>query len=290
MNNNFQVGDKVRVKPCDMTDNERLYFNGMESLQTALNDIDAVLLNKAKEIGLTSLPEGRSDLLALLFSPASPSPVEAREYWDSVYKYTLADKDFLVPAWVLDFADKYAANIKATPPASSGETMRWRNGSEGVPETNELFHLAHWRRVVDKVPLMPIGLNNSGAFIAQFGKVYDLIDVEFLDESASPSDIREDAIKPVSDYQELWDEFAEYVDDDIDSLSTFAGRTVLTDTNFKKLISRLPKTGKEEVLPFAEWVRTETVADGAPKLYHKGSGQRLTLSQLYDLYTQSLNK
>lgn len=132
--------------------------------------------------------------------PPSPSPVEVDkpDKLDFILNMTgikpriIGFDVFYLTSQVRAILEKWDALCL---PASSGETMRWRNGSEGVPETNELFHLAHWRRVVDKVPLMPIGLNNSGAFIAQFGKVYDLIDVEFLDERASPSDTREDAIK-----------------------------------------------------------------------------------------------
>jgi len=41
------------------------------------------------------------------------------------------------------------------------------------------------------------------------------------------------------DIDELWDEHSEYIDDDIDSLSNFAGRTVITGTKFKAMMQLL---------------------------------------------------
>jgi hypothetical protein len=44
--------------------------------------------------------------------------------------------------------------------------------------------------------------------------------------------------------EELWDKYSEHIDDDIDSLQTIAGSTVLTESNFKKLISELTSIQK----------------------------------------------
>lgn len=52
-------------------------------------------------------------------------------------------------------------------------------------------------------------------------------------------------------------------------------------------ISKMMRVASEQ---FAEWVRMNTVADGAPLYYHIGTKQRKTYSQLYDLYLNDLKK
>lgn len=59
-------------------------------------------------------------------------------------------------------------------------------------------------------------------------------DCEWLDESPSKES---DAVDP----DELWDEYSEHIDDDIDSLSIVAGSAVMTRESFKKLMDRIKR-------------------------------------------------
>lgn len=56
--------------------------------------------------------------------------------------------------------------------------------------------------------------------------------VWYLDESTTPP------VKEVA-YDELWDEFSEHIDDDIDSLFRVAGGSVLTERQYNKLVAKL---------------------------------------------------
>ncbi|MES2382339.1 MAG: hypothetical protein V4538_14935 [Bacteroidota bacterium] len=41
--------------------------------------------------------------------------------------------------------------------------------------------------------------------------------------------------------EELWDEYSEYMDDDLDSCQRFAGQSIMTKRQFEKLIASLPQ-------------------------------------------------
>lgn len=58
----------------------------------------------------------------------------------------------------------------------------------------------------------------------------DLQDTEWLDESPSA---------PLADADELWDEFSEHIDDDIFSLETVAGSTVMRKNDFYKMMEKI---------------------------------------------------
>lgn len=72
---------------------------------------------------------------------------------------------------------------------------------------------------------------------------YDWTDT--LDGSCCIKDIANAFESPptttVLDSEELWDEFAELIDSDIDSLQYYAGRNIITQESFKKLMAKICK-------------------------------------------------
>lgn len=68
--------------------------------------------------------------------------------------------------------------------------------------------------------------------------------LEWLDESGAPAAAREE--DAVAIFEELWDEHAEYIDDDIDSLSRWAGSTVVDKEQFKALLAQLWEAIKKQ--------------------------------------------
>lgn len=49
--------------------------------------------------------------------------------------------------------------------------------------------------------------------------------------------------------EELWDEFSQNIGDDIDALSYFAGRDVITEQDFHKAIEKLSAPSQGEATP-----------------------------------------
>jgi hypothetical protein len=54
--------------------------------------------------------------------------------------------------------------------------------------------------------------------------------------------------------EELWDDFSERIDSDIDSLNFFSGRDVITKEKFFKAVSIYKYGGESDAINFAEWV------------------------------------
>lgn len=63
--------------------------------------------------------------------------------------------------------------------------------------------------------------------------------------------------------EEIWDEFSEYMNDDLDSCQTFAGTTIMTKSSFMKAISKFnlpaPPSGEDAG---KGWLKREEHPDG----------------------------
>lgn len=104
-----------------------------------------------------------------------------------------------------------------------GERVRWVKASDKRPEGWQLA------RLIDSGKRFP-AMFSTHVIAGIDGKTYRPEEVEWLDESAAG---REE-VGP----QELWDEHAEYIDDNIDELVRWAGSTVITWEQFNKMMAK----------------------------------------------------
>jgi len=139
----------------------------------------------------------------------SPSPVEVviatLEYYQGIIKgfadratsdheRNICDHDFGNLTMAIKTIGMYKSFIdQAGPtPATSGETMRWVKANEKLPPVPGWK--AIWREVKSKAVVKISHVQNDQLLDANY-RHYKLEEVEWLDESASPSDTREEAIK-----------------------------------------------------------------------------------------------
>jgi len=59
-----------------------------------------------------------------------------------------------------------------------------------------------------------------------------------------------------------------------------------TEFEHKSIIAAMQEFAEQEAVEFAEWVRNNTIADGAPKLCYIKDKTRKTISELYNEFKQ----
>lgn len=121
----------------------------------------------------------------------------------------------------------------------------WVKASERTPSGHSSDY--HWRFIHNKKPINRNFHIESGRLIQEYGNTkgsYSLEELEWLDEQATPAAAREE--DAVTIFEELWDEHAEYIDDDIDSLSRWAGSTVVDKEQFKTVVAKMWELFKQQ--------------------------------------------
>lgn len=105
---------------------------------------------------------------------------------------------------------------------------RWVKASERLPEKDGLYCFRVSGGYMGAyVTTGPKG--NRWVRDASWFTIANWKDCEWLDESGTAK------VNP----DELWDEFSEYIDTDIDSCQAFAGSTVMTKEGWRKVVERL---------------------------------------------------
>lgn len=167
-------------------------------------------------------------------------------------KYTLLPADDAVQTW-------FEENIQKDCGASSAiyKFRQWlrslsaesKSGPEwvkGSPKERRLYHArfkGHLSDLVHDGIIEPVTNPEYWQAIASGIRISikDSHIIEYLDESgAAASGERE------VDIDELWDEHSEHIDDDIDSLSRWAGSTVVDKEQFRTLVAQLYELFKQK--------------------------------------------
>ena len=104
----------------------------------------------------------------------------------------------------------------------------------------EDWQMTHCRYAQDGVTLDTYLFEEKDGGLVKKGGTgrLELHEVEYLVESINEQPVEQKENEAV-DIDELWNEFSEMIDDDIDSLSRWAGSTVVDKEQFRTLVAKL---------------------------------------------------